>query len=382
MPYLFLILSAMFLLGSCNKYDPATAADRIDGLLLELMEDHRSAGLSFALQIDDSLTMNGVYGFANYEEEEPIEQHSRFRIASITKPITATAILQLQEQGLLSLQDKISGYFPNFPKGDSITVYHLLSHTSGIPNWWEGGMPADEPADFPMCQNPHSYLERMQTPSLFEPGTHHYYSNSGYVLLGEIIEIVTGQTYEQFIRSNIFEPAKMNHTEMEYIERAIPQNWAKGYAWAPEEPHFIAPEVYHMPYSAGGLRSTSIDLLRFLTALLEGELLDTSTVRQMMSYAILDNGQVVHEQLFSPEGGAQHFPKYIRKWGYGLGFQIAENFGQKFVFHGGCIAGFNSVLIHTPHNNTKLVILSNTEDGILARLQKIEKTVASIEPHK
>ncbi len=373
----------LFLVGilvlSCTSNDPQKNINEIDKLIEELVEDKRAVGITYAIQVGDSILQTKEFGVSNIEMATPITQETQFRIASVTKPITAIAIMQLIEAKKLSLQDTIDKFFQSFPNGNQITVYQLLSHTSGIPNWWVGGMPKDEPKNFPLCENPHQYLERMNTPSLFEPGTFYSYSNSNYVLLGEITEIVSGQSYESFIKENIFIPANMENTEMEYAIDAK-QTYAKGYTWqSNEENPFGTPESYTMPFSAGGLRSTTKDLLHFANAFGNGKLVRKETLLMMTSYAKLKNGKPVYEGLYSPSGQTPKFPGNMKNVGYGLGFQLIENFGTKTISHGGDIAGFNAVFMCVPKSNTTLVILANTENGVMSKLREIDELVTRIE---
>lgn len=373
------LLLVLFSLVSCTNPDPGYNAKKIDQLVRQLVDDKRTAGVAYSLQIDNVISSSNEFGFNDLEKKKIILKNAQFRIASITKPFTATAIMQLIEKGKLSLTDTIDQFFPNLANASKITVYQLLSHTSGIPNWFEAQMPKDEPVDFPMCKNPHIFIERMGINSLFEPGTHYAYSNTGYVLLGEIIEIVSGQSYFDYLKAHILLPAKMRDTEMEYVEHPSP-HWVKGYAYNPElSDPFTKPAFYHMPFSAGGLRSSTSDLMKFMEALQTEKLISKESFEKMTSYATLKNGQPVYENIFSPTGQKPLFPSNIKKCGYGLGFQIIENFGTKVISHGGDIAGFNAVLMFIPKSNTKMVILSNTENGILSKLLDIEKAATSIE---
>lgn len=366
---------------SCTNTDPKYNSDKITDLIKELVDDEFTAGISYAMQIGNAESIIGQYGFADIENKIYVNEQTKFRIASVTKPITATAIMQLVEREEISLDDTINRFFSNFPNGNSITIYHLLSHTSGIPNWWEGGMPKDEPKNFPMCKNPHVYLERMIRISDFEPGSYYSYSNSNYVLLGEIIQQVSTQSYSDYISENIFVPAGMKNTEMEYSESNT-EGYAKGYTYLHEDRHkFGTPDAYAMPFSAGGLRSTATDLLKFANALQSGTLVRKETLATMTSYALLSNGIMVYESLYSPSGQNPNSPNNIDKFGYGLGFQIMDNFDTKVISHGGDIAGFNAVLIGVPKSNSKLIILANTENGILSKLRAIEKTITDIELH-
>lgn len=155
----------------------------LDSLIQNLISDKKTAGFAFGIQIEDAKLITKEYGFADLGASRRVSSTDQFRIASITKPFTATAILHLVELGKLSLTAHVDKFFPTYPNGKNISVYQLLSHTSGIPNWWEGGMPENGPKNFPMCDNPHQYLQKMKNGSLFEPGEFYSYSNSGYVLL-------------------------------------------------------------------------------------------------------------------------------------------------------------------------------------------------------
>jgi D-alanyl-D-alanine carboxypeptidase len=373
-----ILFFAAFAFIGCTNTKPDYNAKKIEQLVSQLVANKTTVGVAYSLQIGSVISAHKAFGFDDWEKKTTIRENAQFRIASMTKPFTATAIMQLIEKGNLSLTDSIAKFFPNLANASKITVYQLLAHTSGIPNWFEAEMPKDEPKEFPMCKNPHTYIERMGIQSLFEPGTHHAYSNTGYILLGEIIEIVSGESYFDYLKTHILLPANMVDTEMEYVEHPSP-NWVKGYAYNPALSNpFTQPAFYHMPFSAGGLRSSTADVMKFMEALQAGKLVSKESFEKMTSYAVVNNGQPVYAHLFSPSGQSPQFPSNIKKWGYGLGFQIIENFGTKVISHGGDIAGFNAVLMLIPKSNTKMVILANTENGILSKLRDIEKAATDI----
>jgi D-alanyl-D-alanine carboxypeptidase len=364
---------------------PTTAANgtriaEIDRLVLQTVTDGKAAGISYGIQIADAPAITREYGLADIAADRKVVPGDRFRIASITKPMTAVAVLRLVEVGKLSLNDTVARFFPDYPNGQNISIYHLLSHTAGIPNWWEGGMPADTPADFPMCAQPHRYLQGMKTAALFPPGSQYSYSNSGYVLLGEIIEIASGQSYEAFLAQNVFKPAGMNDTEMEHVGQSSAR-WVSGYALDPAKPgSFAAPETYAMPFAAGGLRSTVADLLKFARALRNGVLLKPDSVKSMTTYARLADGRPVYEGRYSAPNSPPPRPRpHVAKNGYGFGFNVMELHGTPVYFHSGGIAGFNSYLIHIPKSRTTIALIANTENGIVPPLDAVLKIAVEIE---
>jgi D-alanyl-D-alanine carboxypeptidase len=357
----------------------AEAIEEIDSILERLVADGTTAGISWAIGTGDGAAIARAHGLADIATQKPLRPTDSFRIASVTKPITAAAVLKLIETQKLSLQDRLSRFFPDYPNGESIKIYQLLSHTAGIPNWWEGELPPDTPAEFPMCPEPHRYLQEMKLASFFKPGESFKYSNSGYVLLGEIIEKASGQTYERFLAENIFRPTGMTTSEMEHIERPSP-HWVTGYARVAGG-GFSDPQLYHMPFAAGGLRSTALDLLKFMDALLAGKIIPRDLAKQMTTYASLGDGRYTFEAAFVAANSRPPTPQAnLAKRGYGLGFNLMEIHDTLVYYHSGGIAGFNSYVLHVPKNRTTVVLLSNTEDGLVPALKEIQRIVITIPP--
>lgn len=354
--------------------------EAMDSLIRNLVSNKQAAGFSLGIQIGETSPIIREYGLANVEKNLPVKSSDQFRIASVTKPITAAAVLKLVDMGKLSFNDRIDKFFPDYPNGENISVYQLLSHTSGIPNWWEGGMPGNTPASFPMCDSPHIYLQKMGNGSLFKSSEFYKYSNSGYILLGEIIEIVSGRTYDEFLKENIFDIAGMTNTEMEYIERGS-ERWVTGYALKPDQKMpFVAPDIYHMPFSAGGLRSNAADMLRFVKALRSGKIISKELFNEMTTHAKTKDGKPTYERNYLAPGSEPTKPQEnISKRGYGLGFHIMELYQLPAYYHSGGVAGFNSYLIYIPKTNTTIVLLANTEDGIIPILKDIRKLATMFE---
>lgn len=372
--YITIIFLSTFINSTSAQTANSLYVKKIDSLIQTLVSSKKSAGFMLGIKEQDKKPFFKEYGMSDVENKKPVANHSEFRIASITKVITAVAVMTLVEKGKLKLSDPLSKFFTDYPNGNRITIYQLLSHTSGIPNWWEGELPKDAPKDFPMCKHPHSYLAKMKTSSFFEPGTKYSYSNSGFVLLGEIIEIVSGKNYGDYLKKNIFSKANMKHTEIEYNPDAK-ENWVKGYRLnGPSDTTFSSPDIYAMPFAAGCLRSNATDMINFLDALYRGKLVKKSTLEIMTIYAETKNGVPVYDVSFFPNSFTPPPPpSYMKKYGSGLGFDLMEVYSTSIVWHSGGIAGFNSILIYVPRSKTKIIFLSNTENGIMPIWEELQK---------
>lgn len=276
------------------------------------------------------------YGMASIELGIPNTPEMKFQIGSITKQFTATAILQLQEKGLLSLDSPITKHLPEYPQetGDKITIRHLLSHTSGIPNY------TDMPDIMTQKALPVTVDELLTTfkdkPLEFEPGEKYKYSNSGYVVLGAIIEAVSEKTYEDYIRENILEPLKMRNSGYDHRDR-IMENRAAGYT-ENEKGELRNADFVHMsaPYSAGALYSTVEDMLIWDQALYTEKLLKKGSL----------------ERMFTP----------VKK-NYGYGWLIEEKYGRTLVWHNGGIDGFHTTFNRWVDDSLCVVVLSNNDSA-------------------
>ena len=281
-----------------------------------------------------TLVYERVAGQADRTTARPISAETSFRIGSVTKPFTAVAIFQLMEAGKLSLDDPISRHLPHYPEvGKKVTIRHLLSHQSGIPNYTENPNLGD------IITKPHTLPQLMtlfqEAPLHFEPGTQFKYSNSGYVVLGAIIEAVSGQPYAEVLRAQIFQPLGMNQSEVGDAE-SDPKR-AQGYHLSPTETLVPAPPIHmSLPYAAGAIRSTCPDLHRFDRALAEDSLL-SATSKQLM---------------FTPDEGRD----YAHGWG------TAKHHGHPLVGHSGGINGFSSGFARFLDEDIMICVLTNQGD--------------------
>lgn len=363
---------------SRHQIDTQTRAkiEEIDSIVRSIVIEGKAAGIEWGIQTAHESAVIRAYGRSDTRGAKAVQTADQFRIASITKPLVASTVLKLVHLGKLSLEDSLAKFFPDYPNGSRITIYQLLSHTSGIPNWWDGKLPADTPENFPMCSEPHRYLQAMENSSLFAPGEFYSYSNTGYVLLGEIVEKVSGKNFERVLNSYVLTPAHMAATEMEY-DKKPGSGWIKGYALDPDKPGvFHDPETYAMPFTAGGLRSNAADLLKFVDALHKGRIIPQELVARMTETARVNSGAPTFEaQLKAPK---KPRPDYISNQGYGLGWNVMNVYGEPAHYHSGGIAGFNSYLLHLPKAQVTVVLLANTEDALVGSLPDILKIAASI----
>ncbi len=294
------------------------------------------SGASAIVAKDGKIVYSGTVGMANIELGVPVDSKHVFRIGSITKQFTAVAILLLEKQGKLSLQDEITKFIPDYPTHNKeITVEHLLTHTSGIQSYTN--LP-----EFGNIASKQMSQEEMidffkDKPMEFAPGSQYNYNNSGYFLLGYIIEKVSGKSYEDFLQKNIFDKAGMENTFLGNHSRIIP-NRAAGYS----DDDGTLVNAMHIsmdwPYAAGAILSTVGDLLKWNTALHEGRIIGLKTLRKAFKSYQLNDGSSTN---------------------YGYGWEITNLFGSPSYEHGGGIQGFLSYGIYLPKEKVYVALLSN-----------------------
>ncbi|HEX3128257.1 MAG TPA: serine hydrolase, partial [Thermoanaerobaculia bacterium] len=276
------------------------------------------------------------YGLANLELGVPIQPDMVFEVGSLTKQFTSAAILLLQERGKLSVTDDITKYLPDYPThGQKITLDHLLTHLSGVPDYTS--LPEWLPRvreDLTVQQIIDLFKDK---PLDFSPGEKWSYSNSGYILLGAVIEKASGKTYEDFVEQEIFAPLGMKRSRYGHQNEVVPGRVA-GYEKG-EDGYKIADYVsMTQPYAAGALLSTVDDLALWAEALSGGKLLEKASLERMTTSAKLISGQSTH-------------------YAYGLG--ISSEDGMQILEHGGGIPGFTSYLLTIPDQRLLVIVLSN-----------------------
>lgn len=280
---------------------------------------------------DGQLRYSRGFGVADPTKRLPNESDTRYRVGMLTEQFTAAAILQLRDAGMLQLSDTVADHLPEYPGGSRITIEQLLDHTSGIPNY------TDLPTFHRWKALPHRTEELVgrfsELAPEFEPGSDFDPTNSGYYLLGAVVERVTGMSYGEYVQKYIVEPIGMTATGFGDAYHTGQQ--ARGNVWNEEEtldpPDPIDMSVFG---AAGGLTTTALDLARWDAALYEGRVLSHASV----------------EQMFDPN-----------RYGYGFGWLVGEAYDQRTVWFPGAIDGFNSAILRFTGDRTLVVVLCNTE---------------------
>jgi len=329
--------AGLALAAGCRAQDVAAQADQY---LKTWADQGRFSGTVLIAKGDKVLLRKG-YGMANYELDVPNTPDTVFRIGSTTKMFTAFSVLQLEEKGKLSVNDPVAKYVPELPAAwSAITIHQLLCHKSGIPDFISAKA-YDNFADPQHIEN--AIKEYADKPLVNEPGAAFRYSNSGYILLGRIIEKVSGKSYEDYITENILKPAGMTHTSMDHTRDLVPHR-ASGYRWDGEEVVNAPNSAPDYPWAGGGLRSTVDDLYR----------LDRAMKAGLFSKAITDKAWTGYGHWTAP-------PPFPYEADYGYGQMVATNFGHKSVGHGGWVNGFVSDFSRYPDDDMVVIVLWNFE---------------------
>ncbi len=324
------IAIAVLLVGVCLAQDNSA---RMEQVVQSYVANKQFMGSVLVAQ-DGKVVFSKGYGFANLEWDVPNSPTAKFRLGSVTKQFTAACILLLEERGKLKIDDPVKKYMPDAPAAwDKVTIFNLLTHTSGIPSFT--GFP-DYASTEAIATTPEKLVARFRDKPLeFQPGEKWNYSNSGYVLLGYLIEKISGQSYSQFVQDNIFTPLGMKDSGYD-SNSAIIAHRAAGYA--PSDKGLINAGYIDMsiPLSAGALYSTTEDLLRWEQGLFGGQLLSVASLQKMTTPFKND---------------------------YAFALAVRDANGHKVIEHGGGIEGFNTQLSYYPDDKLTIVVLANQNTG-------------------
>lgn len=336
MRYVLTLLQFLLLFFFYPALSNAQSVDRsIDSIISRVFPDDDGPGGVFLVARQGRPVFLKAYGKANLELKVDMTTDNVFQLGSMTKQFTAIAILLLEEAGKLKVTDPLATYLPDFPNGKNITLHHLLTHTSGI-------------KDFTRMKSLGSIASKEMTPCElvdffknepvdFAPGEQFDYNNSGYVLLGYVIELVSGESYAGFMEKHIFQPLGMIHSRYA-SDRDIVFKRAYGYQLKNEGWVNKTAISFSIPYASGAIMSTVEDLLTWQNALDNHLLLPAIASRKAFENYTLHNGKNIQ---------------------YGYGWHIKNNEGTQTREHGGSIFGFKSMAIYMPDSKTYVVGLSN-----------------------
>ncbi|MGH6911682.1 MAG: serine hydrolase domain-containing protein [Phenylobacterium sp.] len=377
------VLAAAVALGAgpgvaAPAFGPA-AAEAIDRAAARQIESGAAPGLAIEVVQDGKVVFSRAYGKANLEWGIPATPDTVFRIASNTKAFTAASVLILVERGKLSLDDKVATYLPDFPRAGDVTVRQLLTHTSGLATYDETYHGKPELAVQRTTPEMLGLIRGLQPLYDFEPGTAYRYSNSGYYVLGAIVEKVSGQPLGQFMADNIFKPLGLRNTAMDEAQDIVPHR-AAGYERDSTRPggYRNAAEIpYTTPGPAGGLRSTVGDLTHWYEALFSGKLVSRPLLAEMTTPARLKDGRVTSQGLWAAPGrSAPPIPPYE----YGFGIRISNLQGHREYWHSGAIEGFTSQLRTYPDDKVTIALLSNGFRSLDGVLEVVERAALGLDP--
>lgn len=327
---------------------PAAVIDKIERAISTAMFQGRIPGLSAAIVTDRQLRWSNGYGMADLENFVPAKAVTVYRLGSISKPITATAVMQLVEQGKLDLDAPVQKYCPAFPtKRWPMTSRELLGHLGGVRHYDQKEEAAEYTSHFTSVADGLAVFK--DDPLLAEPGTEFRYSSFGYNLLGCVVEGASGEPFAAYLHEHIFVPAGMDHIQPDDVFQIIP-NRARGYALRADglvRNSDLMDSSYKIP--SGGLSSTVIDLARFAIAIQSGVLLKPETVSQMFTSQKTRDGKAT---------------------GYGLGWGIEDNAGVKAVGHSGGQSGTSTDLLMRPGIGLVVVVMCNLEGAHVSALAR------------
>ncbi|ASK30427.1 serine hydrolase [Chryseobacterium sp. T16E-39] len=310
---------------------------RIDSLILKEFNDPKGPGGVFTVTQKGKSKYQKAFGKANLELDTALNPDNVFQIGSMTKQFTAVAILMLEQQGKLNVNDPISKYIKDYPNGDKITIHHLLTHTSGI-------------KDFTKMKSISTIAQKEMKPEMmvdffknepvdFAPGEKFDYNNSGYVVLGYLIELISGDSYENFIQKNIFDKSGMTHSYYASDRKIIPK---RAYGYHKKEYGYVNKTMinFSVPFSSGSLMSTAEDMQKWQNALNKNLLLNAQETQKAFQKYRLNNGE---------------------EFTYGYGWHIKEINGVPIREHGGSIFGFKSMGVYIPSEDIYVTGFSNCD---------------------
>jgi len=319
-----------------TKYDAGTKTFLIDKYFQELCKKGGFNGTILVAQ-QGKIIYENAHGYSNYQNKDSLIVSSRFQLASVSKQFTATAIMILKDRGLLSYEDTVQKYYPNFPY-KNVTIRLLLTHRSGIPNYMYFCDKYCNQDSIINNQDLMRIIEKFQPLKYFKPDKRYMYSNTGFAVLAAIVEKITKQKFADFMHDNVFKPLRMNNTLIiDAKNDSTYKNVTKGYS---DSRWHAVPKFYQDGVVGDkGVYSTVEDLFKYDQALYEGKLIKDSTLLEA----------------FKPSNRQVRGVK-----NYGFGWRILTfNNENKIVYHGGWWRGFNSLFMRQLNGHNTIIILTN-----------------------
>lgn len=310
----------------------------IDNIVNATLASTGVPSASVSIVEDGKITYANAYGKASLNPPKPAEPQMRYAIGSISKQFAATAILMLQEEGKLSLNDHVAKYVPGLTRGNEVTIRELLSHTSGYQDFW--------PQDYvpPRMLQPISAQEILdiwaRKPLDFDPGTKWQYSNTNYVIAGLIVEKLSGMPFFDFIRERIFKPLGMHSVDDVNLNKLPPTDATGYFRYALGPPHVAPKEGRGWLFAMGELAMTAEDLQKWNISLINQTLLKPASYKELETEVLLKDG--------SPTG-------------YALGIDVSRRNGHRILQHGGEVSGFTATSMVLPDDRMAIVALTNQD---------------------
>ena len=291
-------------------------------------------GASVLVAQNGEIVYQKGFGYADIEKKIPVTPDTKFKIGSVSKQFTAVAILKLQEEGRIRTDDKLSKYIPDFPRGNEVTIYQLLTHTSGIHDY--NSTPG---IDVTKAVTPRALLDIIKKlPYDSNPGERYLYNNSGYFILAYIVEQLSGKTLSEYLNETIFKPLGMTNSGLYYTDIVLDTE-AQGYSMNGEKVTKADFQEMSWAFGVGSTYSTTEDLYKWNEAVFNGKVLSDATLKTVFTQAVLNSGAKVD---------------------YGFGWFLITNSGLKFIQHSGGVSGFSSYLERQPENNLTVCVLLNS----------------------
>ena len=365
---IILLVSCVFVIpvfGQTESAWPASKCEKLKEYLVELNQQNQFNGTVLIAE-NGEVKFHESVGFSNFEEERKLDSEAAFRLASVSKQFTCMGIMLLKKDGKLKYDDPVVKHLPSFPY-KNITIRQLMHHNSGMPDYmrlmgenWDSGKPTDK-RKIARNKNMLDQFIQNQPKLVFQPGEKHEYSNSGYVVLGYLIETISKQPIQEFFQDRIFKPLGMANSHVFRGDDSFkPKHRVYGFRYTKEEPGFVANDYHYLNgmVGDGGIYASALDLLKWDQALYGNSLVSQEMLAEAFTSGKLNSG---------------------KETGYGFGWGIDKNeAGQLQVSHGGSWVGFITYIGRNISEQRTLIILTNHSSRhlgkVMGKISELAKT--------